>query len=65
MSNENNPTLVIGGPGSQYPADSVQRALGRPPRQFGDLAREAAAAGAWDVDDQSGSALRASIGSSS
>jgi uncharacterized protein YbjT (DUF2867 family) len=28
-------------------ADGVQRALGRPPRDFGDFAREAAASGAW------------------
>src|SRR5690606_41239323 len=30
-------------------ADGVQRALGRPPRDFDEFAREAAAAGAWDV----------------
>ena len=30
-------------------ADGVQRALGRPPRDFGDYARDAAASGAWDV----------------
>ena len=29
--------------------DGVQRALGRPPRDFGDFARAAAATGAWDV----------------
>jgi uncharacterized protein YbjT (DUF2867 family) len=28
-------------------ADGVQRALGRPPRDFGDFARDTAAAGAW------------------
>ena len=30
-------------------ADGVQRALGRPPRDFGAYARDAAAAGAWDA----------------
>jgi uncharacterized protein YbjT (DUF2867 family) len=30
-------------------ADGVQRALGREPRDFADFAREAAAAGVWDV----------------
>ena len=30
-------------------ADGVQRALGRPPRDFGDYARDAAASGAWDA----------------
>lgn len=30
-------------------ADGVQRALGRPPRDFADYARDAAAAGAWRV----------------
>jgi uncharacterized protein YbjT (DUF2867 family) len=30
-----------------YVADGVQRALGRPPREFGAFARRAAAAGAW------------------
>jgi uncharacterized protein YbjT (DUF2867 family) len=30
-------------------ADGVQRALGRPPRDFADFARDAAAAGAWDA----------------
>ena len=29
--------------------DGVQRALGRPPRDFGDFARAAASAGVWDV----------------
>jgi len=29
-------------------ADGVQRALGRPPRDFGEFAQRAAAAGAWD-----------------
>jgi uncharacterized protein YbjT (DUF2867 family) len=31
-------------------ADGVQRALGRPPRDFGDYAREAAATGVWGVN---------------
>jgi hypothetical protein len=30
-------------------ADGVQRALGREPRDFFEFAREAAAAGVWDV----------------
>ncbi|HEX6037067.1 NAD(P)H-binding protein [Longimicrobium sp.] len=30
-------------------ADGVQRALGRPPRDFGDYARATASAGAWDA----------------
>jgi hypothetical protein len=30
-------------------ADGVQRALGREPRDFSEFAREAAAAGVWDV----------------
>jgi hypothetical protein len=29
--------------------DGVQRALGRPPRDFADYARAAAATGVWDV----------------
>jgi hypothetical protein len=29
-------------------ADGVQRALGRPPRDFADYARDAAATGIWD-----------------
>jgi hypothetical protein len=28
--------------------DGVQRALGRPPRDFADFARDAAATGVWD-----------------
>ena len=32
-----------------YVADGVERALGRPPRDFADYARAAAAGGAWDV----------------
>lgn len=31
-------------------ADGVQRALGRPPRDFADFAREAAAGGAWSLE---------------
>jgi uncharacterized protein YbjT (DUF2867 family) len=31
-----------------YLADGVQRALGRPPRDFADFARDAAATGVWD-----------------
>ena len=34
---------------SEYVADGVQRALGRPARDFRDYARDAAAAGVWDV----------------
>ena len=30
-----------------YLSDGVQRALGRPPRDFADFAREAAATGIW------------------
>ena len=30
-------------------ADGVQQALGRPPRDFGDYARQAAASGVWDL----------------
>lgn len=30
-------------------ADGVQRALGRPPRDFAHYAREAAHAGAWEI----------------
>ena len=32
-----------------YVADGVERALGRPPRDFADYARAAAASGAWDA----------------
>lgn len=32
-----------------YLTDGVQRALGRPPRDFADYAREVAATGVWDV----------------
>jgi hypothetical protein len=31
-----------------YLGDGVQRALGRPPRDFADFARDGAAAGIWD-----------------
>jgi uncharacterized protein YbjT (DUF2867 family) len=31
-----------------YLSDGVQRALGRPPRDFRDFARDAAATGIWD-----------------
>ena len=34
--------------------DGVQRALGRPPRDFAEFAREAAAAGMWSVGEPSG-----------
>ncbi|MEV4121614.1 NAD(P)H-binding protein [Micromonospora sp. NPDC049645] len=40
-------TTVLDGRNAQV-ADGVQRALGRPPRDFADYARDAAAAGAWD-----------------
>jgi uncharacterized protein YbjT (DUF2867 family) len=33
-----------------YLADGVQRALGRPPKDFADYARDAAATGAWDAE---------------
>jgi uncharacterized protein YbjT (DUF2867 family) len=33
-----------------YLVDGVQRALGRPPKDFADFAREAAAAGVWDLE---------------
>ncbi|MFQ5525178.1 MAG: NAD(P)H-binding protein [Thermoanaerobaculia bacterium] len=33
---------------NSYLADGVERALGRPPRDFADYAREAAASGVWD-----------------
>lgn len=41
-------TTVLDGRNSAL-ADGVQRALGRPPRDFAEFARDAAAAGAWDV----------------
>jgi uncharacterized protein YbjT (DUF2867 family) len=44
---------------SQYLADGVQRALGRSPKDFAAFARDAAAAGAWDVEnDVSGESQR-------
>lgn len=39
-------TTVLDGRNA-YPADGVQRALGRAPRDFADYARDAAASGAW------------------
>lgn len=39
-------TTVLDGRNAQL-ADGVQRALGRPPRDFADYARDAAASGAW------------------
>jgi hypothetical protein len=33
-----------------HPTDGVQRALGRPPRDFAEFARAAAARGAWDTE---------------
>jgi uncharacterized protein YbjT (DUF2867 family) len=42
-------TMILDGR-SSYVTDGVQRALGRPPRDFRDFARDAAAAGAWDVN---------------
>jgi uncharacterized protein YbjT (DUF2867 family) len=41
-------STVLDGRNAQL-ADGVQRALGRPPRDFADYARTAAAAGAWSV----------------
>jgi uncharacterized protein YbjT (DUF2867 family) len=38
-----------------HKADGVQRALGREPRDFSDYARDAAAAGVWDVSALVGS----------
>jgi hypothetical protein len=32
---------------NEHVTDGVQRALGRPPRDFADFARDAAASGAW------------------
>jgi uncharacterized protein YbjT (DUF2867 family) len=36
---------------SEYLGDGVRRALGRPPKDFAAFARDAAAAGAWDVGE--------------
>jgi hypothetical protein len=33
----------------QQEADGVERALGRPPRDFSDFVRDAAAVGAWSA----------------
>jgi uncharacterized protein YbjT (DUF2867 family) len=41
-------TMVLDGR-SEYVTDGVRRALGREPRDFRDFARDAAAAGVWDV----------------
>lgn len=46
-------TMIMDGR-SQYLADGVQRALGRPSRDFRDFAREAAATGVWDANEASG-----------
>jgi hypothetical protein len=32
--------------------DGVQRALGRPPRDFADYARDAAATGVWNLEEK-------------
>ena len=40
-------TTVLDGRNAHL-ADGVQRALGRPPRDFADFARDAAAAGVWN-----------------
>jgi uncharacterized protein YbjT (DUF2867 family) len=45
-------TMILDGR-SQYLADGVQRALGREPKDFADFARDAAAAGAWDIKAES------------
>jgi uncharacterized protein YbjT (DUF2867 family) len=41
-------TMILDGR-SEYVTDGVRRALGREPRDFRDFARDAAAAGVWDV----------------
>jgi uncharacterized protein YbjT (DUF2867 family) len=41
-------TMILDGR-SEYVTDGVKRALGREPRDFRDFARDAAAAGVWDV----------------
>lgn len=38
---------------NSYLTDGVERALGRPPRDFVDYAREAAASGVWDLEEKS------------
>jgi len=35
---------------NSYPTNDVQRALGRPPRDFADFARDAAATGVWNLE---------------
>lgn len=35
---------------NSFLTDGVKRALGRPPRDFADYAREAAASGVWDLE---------------
>jgi hypothetical protein len=40
-------TTVLDGRNAHL-ADGVQRVLGRPPRDFADFARDAAAAGVWN-----------------
>jgi uncharacterized protein YbjT (DUF2867 family) len=42
-------TMILDGR-SSYLSDGVKRALGRAPRDFRDFARDAATAGAWDVN---------------
>lgn len=37
---------------NSHVTDGVQRALGRPPRDFGDYARDAAASGVWNLEGQ-------------
>jgi uncharacterized protein YbjT (DUF2867 family) len=37
---------------NSHVSDGVQRALGRPPRDFGDYARDTAASGAWNLEGQ-------------
>lgn len=44
-------TMIFDGRNAR-PADGVQRALGRPPRDFTDYAQRAAASGAWDTGEQ-------------
>jgi hypothetical protein len=37
---------------NSYLTDGVQRALGRPPRDFADFARDAAATGVWNPEGE-------------
>ena len=46
-------TMILDGR-SEYLADGVQQALGREPRDFRTYARDAAAAGVWDVPERMG-----------